>query len=1066
VDFGPPPKLRVTPDPSEKIVLYRCPLLALLLCSLLAVSADDKHPTPPAAQPKPSAPETPLSADKRLVVEAFAVAPDIVQPIALDFDAKGRLLVVESHTHFRPANYTGPKFDRIRILEDTDVDGKADKFTTFYEGTTHTMDLAVHPDGSVYLATRNEIIRLRDTDGDGKADERTRIVFLDTKGNYPHNGLAGLSFDSRGDLNFGIGENLGEPYKLIGTDGAALTGGGEGGNIFHCTADGKKLRRVATGFWNPFGSCRDIYGRLFVVDNDPDASPPCRLLHVVEGGDYGFQFRYGRAGRHPFQAWNGELPGTLPYVAGTGESPCEVISYESDGLPDEYRGELLIPAWADHRVERYTPSLYKSQSTQQKPPADPERGWQELQRITGSENDSVDLSKLPPKIAATLKKWSDSAGIVPLPNGVSMTKKQYMELMAVNDSIRNSPDGLGSARLMAERKPFIQGGKDFYPSGLTVAPDGSLFVSDWGSRSYELHGKGAIWHIKWKDAKRSKRPLEPKEALLSPDRKTRESAAWELMKSKEGREYLSKQLSAPDVRVRATALTTLSSSGSAPPQTLIKVATNDPQMQLRETAVRALVADGVNPSQMRREANELVGFRNPPAVRAAALAGIEDKELLEDLLLKFLTSQDPYLRHAGIMRLARSPQLLEDVTTSINKANARVSLLLAWRASGHKDATKQIPRFLKDPDPEMRFLAIKWVSDEKLTEFRPQITEMMKSTTLDPRSFIALATTLARLDDKPVNDDNLAAYFLQRLNDRDGPLPARLMALRAIPATHKNLRTELLVELLKQDDAAFRIEVLRALKDRGDAKATSSVLALARDTKQPTGVRAQAILTLSALHSEADFFIALTADTESTIQHEALRALTQMKLTPKQEETLLLGVKGKGDCDDLVKRILGKPVNADRPDVKNTTAWLKYLEGKADTDAGRRVFESPKLAGCYKCHRVEGRGADIGPDLSLIGRTERKWIVESILQPSAVVAPHYQAWRIETTDGRTRTGLLVGTHLDRSVYIDEKGNRFEVLAGDVADIRAAKNSIMPDGLLDGLTAQEIKDLIAYLAARK
>ena len=102
-----------------------------------------------------------------------------------DFDAKGRLLVVESHTHFRPAKYNGPKFDRIRMLEDTDGDGKADKFTTFFEGTTHTMDLAVHPDGSVYVATRNEILRLRDTEGDGKADEKTRIAFLDTEGQLP-----------------------------------------------------------------------------------------------------------------------------------------------------------------------------------------------------------------------------------------------------------------------------------------------------------------------------------------------------------------------------------------------------------------------------------------------------------------------------------------------------------------------------------------------------------------------------------------------------------------------------------------------------------------------------------------------------------------------------------------------------------------------------------------------------------------------------------------------------------------------------------------------------------------
>src|SRR5204862_3204611 len=176
--------------------------------------------------------------------------------------------------------YKGPKFDRIQAF---DV-AKRGKPTTFFEGTRHTMDLAVHPDGSVYIATRNEILRLRDTKGDGKADEKTRIVFLDTKGDYPHNGLSGLCFDSKGDLYFGIGENLGAPYKLIGADGTTLTGGGEGGNVFHCTADGFKLRHVATGFWNPFGAGFDIFGRRFVVDNDPGSSPPCRRVHGVEGG--------------------------------------------------------------------------------------------------------------------------------------------------------------------------------------------------------------------------------------------------------------------------------------------------------------------------------------------------------------------------------------------------------------------------------------------------------------------------------------------------------------------------------------------------------------------------------------------------------------------------------------------------------------------------------------------------------------------------------------------------------------------------------------------------------------
>jgi len=921
------------------------------------------------AQPKP--PEVPTAADKRLVVELFAAAPDIVHPIALDFDAKGRLLVVESHTHFRPAKYDGPKFDRIRLLEDTDGDGKADTFTTFYEGTTHTMDLAVHPDGSVYVATRNEIIRLRATKGTGKADEKTRVVFLDTKGNYPHNGLCGLSFDSRGDLNFGIGENLGADYKLVGSDGVTLTGGGEGGNVYHCTADGKKLRRVATGFWNPFGSCRDCFGRLFVVDNDPDASPPCRLLHVVEGGDYGFQFRYGRAGRHPFQAWNGELPGTLPFVAGTGESPCEVISYESDGLPDEYRGELLVPAWADHRIERYTPK----------------------------------------------------------PKGASFT---------------------------AERKPFIQGGKDFYPSGLTVAPNGSLFASDWGSRSYELHGKGAIWHIKWKDAKPTKRPVDPKEAILSADRKTREAAARELAKTEKGREILRKEVVIDDVRVYASVLVALLDAKDDAIE-LHLLAKASPPLAIRELIVRGLVANGVHDLDVSPE--------QPPNVRLVAVAGLKG-EKVAPVLLNLLAEKDPFLRQAAVNRLSQLPELLTKLKPTGTESTQRIGLLLAWRASGHKDAFKHLPDFLKDPDPDVRFMAAKWVSDEKLTEFRSQIADMLKSPALDPRGYVALATTLARLDGKPVNEDSLATYFLDRLNDRDAPLPARLMALRAISATYKNLRTERLVELLKQTDPTFRIEVLRALKDRADAKSAPAVLAIAQDAKEPAAVRAQAVLTLSATGTDANILVSLAGDPETVVRQEALRALTGTKLDQNQEAALLLAIKGKDDSSALVARVLGKPVNADRPEATNTDAWLKRLDGPADPDAGRRVFESPKLAGCYKCHQVEGRGANVGPDLSLIGRTERKWIVESVLQPSTVVAPHYQAWKIQLTDDRTLTGLLVGTYLDVSEYIDEKGNRFKVPAGDVADVRAAKNSIMPDGLLDKLTDQEIRDLIAYLSTRK
>ena len=81
----------------------------------------------------------------------------------------------------------------------------------------------------------------------------------------------------------------------------------------------------------------------------------CRseLDYLAQGHWHGFQFRYGRSGRHPFQSWDGQLPGTLPMASGVGEAPCQVLSYESDGLPRQYLGNLLVASWADHRVECY-----------------------------------------------------------------------------------------------------------------------------------------------------------------------------------------------------------------------------------------------------------------------------------------------------------------------------------------------------------------------------------------------------------------------------------------------------------------------------------------------------------------------------------------------------------------------------------------------------------------------------------------------------------------------------------------------------------------------------------------
>jgi putative membrane-bound dehydrogenase-like protein len=282
--------------------------------------------------------------DDRYTLELVASEPEIVTPIGLAFDGKGRLLVVESHTHQRPAGYDGPAGDRIRMFADSDGDGRLDRWSTFAEGFRHAMNILVRADGGVYVVTRRSVVLLHDTDGDGAADKQDEILRLESEDDYPHNGLSGVAQAADGSLIIGLGENHGIAYRLTGSDGKTIADGGGQDGFFRCTSEGATVERFARGVWNPFGICVLPDGRVFAVDNDPDSSPPCRLLHVMPGGDYGYLYQYGRAGTHPLQAWDGELPGTLPMVCGTGEAPTALVPHA---------GSLWVTSWGDHRIERY-----------------------------------------------------------------------------------------------------------------------------------------------------------------------------------------------------------------------------------------------------------------------------------------------------------------------------------------------------------------------------------------------------------------------------------------------------------------------------------------------------------------------------------------------------------------------------------------------------------------------------------------------------------------------------------------------------------------------------------------
>jgi putative heme-binding domain-containing protein len=157
------------------------------------------------------------------------------------------------------------------------------------------------------------------------------------------------------------------------------------------------------------------------------------------------------------------------------------------------------------------------------------------------------------------------------------------------------------------------------------------------------------------------------------------------------------------------------------------------------------------------------------------------------------------------------------------------------------------------------------------------------------------------------------------------------------------------------------------------------------------------------------------------------------------------------------------------PSADDLEAWQKAIGNGGDADAGWRVFFRLNGAACARCHTLDGRGGNIGPDLTSIGqRMTRERLLESILQPGKEIAPQYVPWTIVTKSGEVKTGLYVDVHDTGATYetfVGSDGVRFTLPSADIEERKASDTSIMPAGLEKLLSPEELRDLLAALEAR-
>lgn len=243
--------------------------------------------------------------------------------------------------------------ETIRLLEDKDGDGVAERSTVFADGFTNLLDGiasgVMSRDGWVYFTDIPSVWRLRDNDGDGQADEREQLshgygVHFSLTGHDLH----GLIKGPDGRIYFSVGDR----GAHVKTKEGNIIDLPDEGAVFRMEPDGSHLEVFARGLRNPQELAFNQYGDLFTGDNDCDHGDRERWVHVVEGADYGWRIGYQFSEQNPGGVWMSEriwwtnFPGRvaayLPPLAHIDNGPSGLAYYPGTGLGAEFNDTFLL----------------------------------------------------------------------------------------------------------------------------------------------------------------------------------------------------------------------------------------------------------------------------------------------------------------------------------------------------------------------------------------------------------------------------------------------------------------------------------------------------------------------------------------------------------------------------------------------------------------------------------------------------------------------------------------------------------------------------------------------------
>lgn len=994
-------------------------------------------------------------------IEQIAGPPLVNRPISADFDEQGRMYVTDSSgSNDKSEVQLQQKPHRVVRLVDTDGDGRFDDATVFADRMMFPEGALWHR-GSLYVGAPPSIWKLTDADGDGIAELQEEWYQGKTLGGCA-NDLHGPFLGPDGWIYWNKGAWAEQTYERPGRPPLVS----RASHMLRRRLDGSGIEPVMTGGMdNPVDVAFTSSGeRIFTTTflQHPAAGKRDGLLHAVYGGVYGKVHAPMESAPR-----TGEV---MPVLAHLGAAaPCGLTRYDSAVFGEDYRDNLFACLFNMHKVTRHVllPAGATFSTRDEDFVVSDNLDFHPTDVFEDADGSLivVDTGGWYKLCCPTSQLWKPDVfgaiyrirrkGILPIddPRGTRI------------DWARQGP---AAARFLGDRRSAVRqrATQTLVELGASAVPALSDVLRGDNARM-RLRAVRALSQIDAPEARAAAR-----QALQDANETVRQAAghAASVWRDVDAVPGLLELLQAPSAANRRIAAEALGRTGDARAVSGLLEAsqTAGDDRFLEHSIVFALIelaaADLLRPA---------LTNANPRVVRAALLAldQMEGGGVDPLLVAGQLASEQPVVRETAAFILGRRPEWGPQLAEFLKSRLAGPALaeperneligMLAQFARAEQVANLLATVASDSANPAQQALALTAMARSRVAEISPAwsfaLTQALRG---DRNELKTLALEAARVLPAPkAGLPDLTQAAVEVARDASLEPGFRRQALAAAPGGPGELDPELF---------ALVIEPLRGETELAERLAAVEIISRSKFNSPQLIELARLLASVGPL--EADRLLGVFRDhSDPEVGRVLVSALNEAPALSSLRLDALQGVMAKfpAEVQQSVQAIYTR-LNAEAGRQKEKLAsTLESLKGKTgDVRRGQAVFHSNKAV-CSTCHAMGYLGGNIGPDLTRIGgiRSEQD-LLESILFPSLSFVRSYEPVVILTRAGKTHSGNVRSEGPEGVVLTTGPRDEMRIARDDIEEIRPGTVSVMPSGLDQQLSEQDLADLLAFLKAAK